>query len=746
MAIYNAPESLHVGNGVETVFGFNWPYLLPRDLLVTVNGLPVPTVLASPNQVAIVPAPAALSIVRIYRNTPAQNPTYLFATGIPMLPKYIDGNNKQLLYALQEGLLQFEQTQATADEALRRAAAAEVSAADAQASAAQQAASIRRTLRVASTDPELPALPPVAARAGKLMGFDSLGNPVGVVPATGSGSEVALDLASPTFGKGSSMVGHMLDAIGAAPRTVYDKAVEVISLADFAGWDPTGTQDSSPAWRAALQYIASKTRKHPNLTNPACGYELYVPPGDYLITSASALTMLFPGRVVGLSIRASIGTRVFYQPTTPGPLFVNADKVLFLRVKGIYFVGLDSSSDFFNSTSHGGAQDYLFEDCAFYGTWRYGMCRTGTDTNSELKWSLCTWGGTWRVWDYIGPAGTSDQFVNNWFIQPKYWSVSPWIEYHRGGHIRMVSADISGYAPAQLPEGEGPGGNRTQYLIKLLGRVHGLGVCSLSVFGGRIEQKTQWAGVLYSEWPQGTLTFNAFDASSQSFTRFGAAIESFYFAPGNNAGARMDFTQSELIGYLVFESGQVQGGRSRAAFSSSSFLTQSFPEDAFIFKDASNQLGARPTIRLRNVRGRISTTSAPTYADADLNWQYSVNAQTSAKMLSLKSATGTLPTTAQGAVTVALPKGAVITRVFIYVPQGASSSGNTASYTVETLETVPTVLATLTLTPVSAGGTVRQDLTYVCASQEQATLRLVPGAGMNTAQGSGSFCTIEYIG
>lgn len=209
MAIYDAPESLHVGTGTETVFGFNWPYLLPRDLRVTVNGIAVVTVLASPNQVAIVPAPAALSIVRIFRNTPAQNPTYLFATGIPMLPKYIDGNNKQLLYALQEGLLQFAQTQSTADEALRRAAAAEVAAVAAQVSAAQQAADMRRTLRVPTTDPEIPTLPPVAARAGKVLGFDSAGNPVGTLPATGSGTELALDLADTSNpAKGAVLVGR----------------------------------------------------------------------------------------------------------------------------------------------------------------------------------------------------------------------------------------------------------------------------------------------------------------------------------------------------------------------------------------------------------------------------------------------------------------------------------------------------------------------------------------------------------
>lgn len=224
MAIYDAPESLHVGTGTETVFGFNWPYLLPRDLRVTVNGIAVVTVLASPNQVAIVPAPAALAIVRIYRNTPAQNPTYLFATGIPMLPKYIDGNNKQLLYALQEGLLQFAQTQITADAALEAARLAQVAAEEAAASAAQQARDMRRTVRVPTTDPEIPALPPVAARAGKVMGFDALGNPVGVLPATGSGTELALDLASGIPGKGGDMVGYQDHTVTAELNRTYKSA------------------------------------------------------------------------------------------------------------------------------------------------------------------------------------------------------------------------------------------------------------------------------------------------------------------------------------------------------------------------------------------------------------------------------------------------------------------------------------------------------------------------------------------
>ena len=545
---------------------------------------------------------------------------------------------------------------------------------------------------------------------------------------------------------GSSMVRDALLAMGARTLPASELFAETVSLQKFVGYDPTGASDSSAAFKSALAYLATKVRAHAGVSNPACGYELYLPPGDYLITEASALTMLFPGRVIGLTIRAAAGTRIFYRPSTPGPLFVNNDKVLFLRVKGIFFVGEDAGSDFFSSTSNGGAQDYLFDDCVFHGSWNYGMNRKGGNTNSEFKWFNCAWSGIWKVWDYIAADGTSDQFVNNWFVYPKYWSISPWIEYNRGGHIRMVSADISGYSPLQLPAGEGPGGNRTQYLIKLLGRTHSYGVCSLSVFGGRIEQKTQWAGVLYSEWPQGTVTLDAFDASSQAFTDFGASIESFYFSPGNNPGAMIGVTQSELIGYLVFESQITQGGLARVSFDNTSFLTQAFPEDSFIFKDNSNQLGARPVIRLKNVRGRPSQTSVPTYADADLNWQYSVNAQTSNKLISLKSSTGTLPSFAQGGVGVTIPKGAVITKITIYVPPGASGSSSTANYTVVTGESTPRVLATLNLSPISAGGVFKGEPMFVCDTREKASLTLVPSANMNTAQGAGSFCTIEYIG
>lgn len=230
MASYLPPEDLRVGNGTETVFGFTFPYLQAQDLALTVDGNAVPVVLVGTAQVSINPAPANGAQIRIYRNTPAQFPEYLFATGVPMLPKYIDENNKQLLYALQEGLLEFDAVAITAQEALALAQLAnniaEQANATAQGSETFLRDSLARVLRVPLTDPQIAALPSVMARAGKVLGFDAAGNPLALLPASGSGTELALDLANELDPyKGVSMVAGAarsvpsIAALRALPRS-----------------------------------------------------------------------------------------------------------------------------------------------------------------------------------------------------------------------------------------------------------------------------------------------------------------------------------------------------------------------------------------------------------------------------------------------------------------------------------------------------------------------------------------------
>lgn len=74
--------------------------------------------------------------------------------------------------------------------------------------AQQQEAAIRSTIRVSESDGEPARLPAASGRANRVMGFDENGNPVATLPASGSGAELALDLASSTNGaKGAGQVG-----------------------------------------------------------------------------------------------------------------------------------------------------------------------------------------------------------------------------------------------------------------------------------------------------------------------------------------------------------------------------------------------------------------------------------------------------------------------------------------------------------------------------------------------------------
>ena len=205
MAKYLPPETLAVGNGAETVFGFTFPYLLASDLAVTVGGVAVPVYLVGTAQVYITPAPANGAQVRIYRNTPAQFPMYQFSTGVPMLPKYIDQNNRQLLYALQEGLLLFDTVEANANAAVARA------------------------IRVGPSEPPIPPLPSVADRAGRVLGFDSAGRPIATLPATGSGTELAIQLADPA--QGARLVATQ--APNGRRRTLGERMGDELHLDDF---------------------------------------------------------------------------------------------------------------------------------------------------------------------------------------------------------------------------------------------------------------------------------------------------------------------------------------------------------------------------------------------------------------------------------------------------------------------------------------------------------------------------------
>lgn len=197
------------GDGTTTIFDFNFPYQDTTEVFVSIDGTVVPYVwvAGSTHTVQVLPAPAVGTTVRIYRSTMAYNPRHLFAAGVPFLPRYVDENSKQLLYALQEGMGEFAEVAANADEALAGVQLAQQAAVAAQAAALAAEATTGRALRVPSSEPILAALPPAAERANKVLTFDAAGMPYLGSPASGSAEALALALANglnPT--EGASMV------------------------------------------------------------------------------------------------------------------------------------------------------------------------------------------------------------------------------------------------------------------------------------------------------------------------------------------------------------------------------------------------------------------------------------------------------------------------------------------------------------------------------------------------------------
>lgn len=144
---------------------------------------------------------------------------------------------------------------------------------DSQASDLVQAITVNKLQSVRGQDGEqLTPLPPAASRANKVMGFDASGNPLAILPASGSGTELAIDLANPVDpSKGAGMVAWRRSPLAAAVGSTIDtvgemlnaQSVNILEYAHLAtgysdGSDP-GSWDWSPAGIAAAYRAAGKT-------------------------------------------------------------------------------------------------------------------------------------------------------------------------------------------------------------------------------------------------------------------------------------------------------------------------------------------------------------------------------------------------------------------------------------------------------------------------------------------------------
>lgn len=113
----------YVGDGVEDTFQVTFPYQKQQEVFVTVDGDPVAFAFISAGWIQLAAVPASGAAIRVQRSTDAFEPRHEFANGVPLLPRFIDENNKQFLYVVQEAV---NETAGVAADALSAAEGAVV--------------------------------------------------------------------------------------------------------------------------------------------------------------------------------------------------------------------------------------------------------------------------------------------------------------------------------------------------------------------------------------------------------------------------------------------------------------------------------------------------------------------------------------------------------------------------------------------------------------------------------------------
>lgn len=273
-----------------------------------------------------------------------------------------------------------------------------------------------------------------------------------------------------------------------------------------------------------------------------------IPNGIYRIKEPNILRDMVNVRSQNLVINGN--GAVFVLEGFEGYLLENNDTLLNIDFHNLNFISLNDDSalkrSLIKSVSNGGAQAIRFHQCNFGGVLKYGIDLQGSNTNSEWIFNGCAFTGKWESFLYIGDTNTSDQFLNYWFNNCKYWCSSNWITAYKGGHFKLNHCDVSGYSPAT-----------DTYLFRLLGGAHSWGVTTFIDDGTRYELKTAGAKVIYCEWDNARVSFENSDMGSSSFISL-SRDECFHFknvTEGN--GSNYTFKNCVLTGKFKLTSTNV---------------------------------------------------------------------------------------------------------------------------------------------------------------------------------------------
>ncbi|HBN6007482.1 TPA: hypothetical protein L3I95_002491 [Enterobacter cloacae] len=219
------PYIIYNANGLTTVFPFEFYVISASDIQVTFDGVEITTGYSvsgvgnvSGGDVVFVTPPAAGTVVMIERVVPTYRLTDYQDNG-DLLADTVNKDFDRLLMAIQRSFIHL-------GLALRRPLLGgpfnaegyrienmsnPVDDQDAATKNYVDKVSLVRALRVPESF--VSALPSVEQRANKLLAFNAAGNPITVLPQSGSASDVLIELAKPT---GANLSGFGSDTVGRA--------------------------------------------------------------------------------------------------------------------------------------------------------------------------------------------------------------------------------------------------------------------------------------------------------------------------------------------------------------------------------------------------------------------------------------------------------------------------------------------------------------------------------------------------
>lgn len=304
------PYNIYTANGLSTVFTYEFYLITANDLQVTINGNIVTTGYTiagvgnvSGGDVTFLTPPANGATVMLERVVPTFRLTDYQDNG-DLLADTVNKDFDRIWMAIQRSFIYL-------GLALRRPLfggpynaegyrianlADPVNDTDAATKRwvqSQGQINLNKTLRV----PEnfVASLPPAVARANHLLAFNNEGNPISVLPESGSAADVLIDLASTEDGKGDALIGVKSPLPGSAPRTQHDVNQQIVSILDFPM--PEGATKWDEPFKAACAALNGNGR----LVFPLSGSAYYEFAGAFAASISAGLTIdVDPGVELGM--------------------------------------------------------------------------------------------------------------------------------------------------------------------------------------------------------------------------------------------------------------------------------------------------------------------------------------------------------------------------------------------------------------------------------------------------------------